>query len=203
MRSLPKKTLLIIKYNSHVIFTILCMLLTVAVSYLSYQEHKYNLVNTAVDHYETAVSSNDEKKAGYLQNLVKRHNSIFSILAQLKLISIALKNNDLHGADHYYNKIITNHKISDEYLEFIELMMIKQKIYSQHHDNKKLIISLEKYICSSQIFKDLARFYLAALYIENNEQNSAKEQLHYLLTRTYNPGALCIVSISQILMQKL
>ena len=133
MYSLSKKTLLIIKYNSYVMLTILCILLTLTVSYLSYQEHRYNLINTAVEHYEAATSSNDQKKVGHLQSLVKNHNSIFSILAQLKLISIAIKNNDLQGADHYYNKITTNNNISAEYLEFIELMIMKKKIYSQHN----------------------------------------------------------------------
>ena len=198
---MDKMSLFFHKYLKIIIASI-CLILVLFTGHYFWQQHNDNLTIAAANEYDEAVGADSENRVKLLQKIVDSNNNIFKVMAQLKLAEIADKNKDFHKAAYYYKEVVKNNKAPQEHADYAELMLVKTEILLKKNKDSENILLLENYINSKKIFKNLARFYLASIYIDNGQKKEAQNQLNYLLTNQLSGDAGYIMPLAKELMKK-
>ena len=199
---MDKMSLFFHKYLKIIIASI-CLILVLFTGHYFWQQHNDNLTIAAANEYDKAVGSDGENRVKLLQKIVdSNNNNIFKVMAQLKLAEIAGKNKDFNKAAYYYKDAFKNNKAPQEHADYAELMLIKTEILLKKNKDSENILLLENYINSKKIFKNLARLYLASIYIDNGQKKEAQNQLNYLLTNQLSGDTGYIIPLAKELMEK-
>ena len=178
---LERLRLFIVKHSTYIVLGSASILM-LFLGYLFLQHRENNLLKSTAEQYVNAVYGAFHRKEKL--NIIAEHKrTSFSSIAQLKLAGIAMAQGDLSTAVHYYKIISSNKSLSEQYIDFANLMLIKSEICLKIYQNTESIALLKKYIIRSKHFKELASLYIAVIFLDEGNTREAEKYLDYILER--------------------
>ena len=186
-----------------VIIIAICLILSSLVALYFWQQHHEKLTIITANDYDKALAAERNEKKKLLEDIVNRDDSmIFKVMALMQLAEISAEEQDYNKLSYYYKEVTNVPNVPQEYSDYAQLMLIKTQITAKQIKNAEIKLLLINYIESDKYFKDLARLYVASIYIDDGENQKAHDQLNFLLAREHSRDAGYISSLARELLKK-